>query len=298
MELADWGDAPGRRLMHVVTVPETPRPPAANICLAMLRRVRQKLRLIRYYSAPRAHSNWTRAMDIALIASFFLAFPAAWMCDLLIVRKNIAITVGGQLFTQADGAIAALVLNPPKLGTGNVKGDIAGTFALSVEDWQHGWPLTTTVRRQPARLDIDLRREPQPRINAQLAADDPIRRAIAAELEKADLHEALAAWRTPEFTVAPNAAVGASAPNSAREPVQVRHQWTSMVMAWGVWWLIFIFASFTTIQSLRLGALIVRARGLTRKAQLRAEGKCLACGYDMTGLEFNERCPECGELVW
>ena len=68
MELADWGDAPGRRLMHVVTVPETPRPPAANICLAMLRRVRQKLRLIRYYSAPRAHSNWTRAMDIALIA--------------------------------------------------------------------------------------------------------------------------------------------------------------------------------------------------------------------------------------
>jgi hypothetical protein len=35
-----------------------------------------------------------------------------------------------------------------------------------------------------------------------------------------------------------------------------------------------------------------------RQHRLRSSGKCLKCGYDMTGLDFNERCPECGELVW
>jgi rubrerythrin len=35
-----------------------------------------------------------------------------------------------------------------------------------------------------------------------------------------------------------------------------------------------------------------------REHQRRREGKCTACGYDMTGLEFNERCPECGAQVW
>ena len=35
-----------------------------------------------------------------------------------------------------------------------------------------------------------------------------------------------------------------------------------------------------------------------RDGDRQASGLCVACGYDMHGLEFNERCPECGTLVY
>jgi hypothetical protein len=52
----------------------------------MIRRLRHKLRMIRYYSAPRHRTVWTRVMDVALIASFLLALPVTWMCDLMVSR--------------------------------------------------------------------------------------------------------------------------------------------------------------------------------------------------------------------
>jgi predicted Zn-ribbon and HTH transcriptional regulator len=59
-----------------------------------------------------------------------------------------------------------------------------------------------------------------------------------------------------------------------------------------------MFGSAAVIQVLKFGSSLVLARRMGRRAQLRAEGKCHVCGYDMTGLEFNERCPECGQIVW
>jgi len=33
-----------------------------------------------------------------------------------------------------------------------------------------------------------------------------------------------------------------------------------------------------------------------RERRTRARGRCPDCGYDLRGLEFSERCPECGRL--
>ena len=57
------------------------------------------------------------------------------------------------------------------------------------------------------------------------------------------------------------------------------------------------FAAAVLIQCTRLLVFLAR-RQLHFRAQDRlVAGRCGRCGYDLTGLEFNERCPECGELV-
>ena len=58
------------------------------------------------------------------------------------------------------------------------------------------------------------------------------------------------------------------------------------------------FATAFVIQFLRFGSLWMTDKRLQREARRRASGKCMNCGYDLTGLEFNERCPECGAQVW
>jgi Zn finger protein HypA/HybF involved in hydrogenase expression len=69
-------------------------------------------------------------------------------------------------------------------------------------------------------------------------------------------------------------------------------------MAGGAWWITMFFLAAFTIQMLRFGTLLVRGKQLQREANRRASGKCPACGYDMTGLDFNLYCPECGAEVW
>lgn len=44
-----------------------------------------------------------------------------------------------------------------------------------------------------------------------------------------------------------------------------------------------------------LGVLIFRARDRGRRAQMRLENHCTACGYDLRASE--DRCPECGKRV-
>ncbi len=256
----------------------------------MLRRVRHKLRMIGYYSASRPQTGWTRAMDISLVASFFLAFPLTWACSVMVARSSVPISLAGQILQGSDGSLSAVMTTGPmrSMSFGAVP---IGNFILEVEDLAHGWPLTTEVSRQPARLDLDLRTEPKPRPNAQLAADDPLRLAIVESLRRDNELEAMAAWGV----VVNDNGDRATARKAKGLPQQ---HWLAWVIASGIWWLMLTFGSAMLIQTARIATLVVCGKREARRADLRAEGKCFTCGYDMTGLEFNERCPECGELVW
>src|SRR5262245_22512884 len=118
----------------------------------MLRRVRDKLRMIRYYSATRPRSNWNRAADVAFVASFLAAVPAAWLCDVIMIRPAVAFIVNGQLFRTDGGSITAIILDPDSRGEQiTPQGSIHGSFELTVEDRQRGWPLITSVHRLPPR---------------------------------------------------------------------------------------------------------------------------------------------------
>lgn len=250
----------------------------------MLRRVRNKLRMIRYHSAARARTAWTRAFDMAFVGSFLLAFPAAWLCDAIAIRPTIALSVPGQFFRDETsvGTFTAALLMPqaPRAGGGRgfPNSTPHGSFLLVVEERAHGWPLTTSVHRLPARVAIDIPSEKGPRTHALLPVDGPLREALERGLEEDGHDQALAALRS--------------------DSTQVRQKWISWPIASGLWWIMMAFGSSFALGIAKYVTQVFRGAQAARRGQLRAEGKCAACGYDMTGLEFNERCPECGNIVW
>lgn len=247
----------------------------------MFSKLRQKLAMIRYYSAPQRQTRWTRARDVAFFTAFFLCLPATWIADWTVSRPSTAVALGGWLGekTGPDGEQsfdAAMATNARSFGsTPNVK--VLGNFNILIVDEFHGWPLTTSVHRRRAVLGIDLLGTPKAQEDVRLAANDPKRRAIENALAEDNQLEALEHWRS-----------GGTA---------VRQHWLNWFIAAGVWWILMVFASSFVIGIAQFIWLHVQRRVLKKRYEWRAEGKCHVCGYDLTGLEFNERCPECGQLV-
>ena len=241
----------------------------------MLRRVRQKLRLINYYSAKRKSTAWDRAGDIAFFASFFLCLPMALLMNFMVVKKSTAIDLTGR-FVMDGGRLTAPISRTDSARSSTFAGQSLGNFHLTIEQASRGWPLTTSIVRLPPQLDVDILSEVKERKNADLPADDPHRLAIEHTL--LEEFEALDAFKTGE--------------------IKTRQQWIGWPVAAGVWWIMLAIGSAIIIGLARFATLWVQSKFSLRKAQMRAEGKCANCGYDMQGLEFNEKCPECGELVW
>jgi hypothetical protein len=244
----------------------------------MLRHARRKLRLIRYYSAPRPQTAWTRATDVALLASLLLAVPAAWLANLAIERQSDVASAYGQFFRMDDASVEAVVLSVSDRRPSLPDGKPMGNFQITVVRDDHGWPLVTSQVQQPARVDIDILSEVKARKNVKLAPDDPLRLAMEHALDAEDCDLAVSAM--------------------SQDGPRTHNHWFTWAASAGLWWIMLAFASWFAISVARFGWLIASGKIAGRKAQLRAEGKCTACGYDMTGLDFNERCPECGALVW
>jgi hypothetical protein len=248
--------------------------------------LRRKLDHIRYHSAQRPGNWWSRAIDLAFIASFLLSLPAALLADLAHGRERVAMDLPGLLARSPERGVEAWLMNPqaggtPRSASGGGAGEsdeILGNFNLSVTDRLRGWPLVTTIERQPARLNIDIIAERAARNDVARDEHDPVQEAIERALREDGRDEALAAWNM----------------NGA----DTRRQWWAWLPAAGAWWLMMFFGAAFVIQFLRFGSLWMTGKRLQREAVRRAQGKCIACGYDMTGLEFNERCPECGARVW
>src|SRR6185436_12862246 len=70
-------------------------PPRTYPCPRMLRKLRHKFDMIRYYSAPRRQTPWSRARDIAFFVAFFLCLPATWIANVAVIRPTTAIAVSG-----------------------------------------------------------------------------------------------------------------------------------------------------------------------------------------------------------
>lgn len=246
----------------------------------MLRPLRRKLQQIRYYSATSKATPWTRAVDTALVVTLVAAFPFTLLVDLLAVRSVEARAATGRIATDASGEqivastredIAWLIESPHLRH--------AGEFRISVRERLHGWPLATSVRLMPAQLDLDLLAEPAARSDVALDAEDPIRLAIEEELRRIERTRILEAW------------------SPSADPGGRSIRWFVVAVSGLMWWVILFFGSAIAIQLVRI-AYVGRLRRLARQEHDRlSTGKCAACGYDLHGLEFHERCPECGGLV-
>ncbi len=229
-------------------------------------------------------------MDVAFIASFMLSFPAAYLADHAAHEQRTSVEVTGILARTIEGRLDAWLMSGPPGRAGQIGGtrgartaperndQIIGNFTLSVIEDLRGWPLVTTIERAPARLTLDILTDPAPRNNVQRDSDDPLQREIERCLHVNGQDEVIAAWLL-------------------QEPVR-RWQWWAWFPAFGAWWMMMFAAAALAIQFLRFATLVMTSQRMKREHARRAENKCVECGYDMTGLEFNERCPECGAHVW
>jgi hypothetical protein len=242
----------------------------------MLRPLRRRLRRIRYYSAHREETAWTRGADAALFITLGLALPMVLLCDAVAVRPFIVMEQPGALDRRDGGGVHAHLAAAE--GVPAWSRDTFGYFTLQLVVESRGWPMTTSTHTRPLRIEYDLFHEPERRFDLGEANDEPLRQAIGEALGRGSHTQLLQSWRI-------------ESPHRTNEPLL---RW---LFGAGLWWILLYIAAMFALGAARLGALLWQRQSAKRIKRLARAGCCIHCGYDLRGTEFSERCPECGELA-
>ncbi|MCP3904365.1 MAG: hypothetical protein GY715_12110 [Planctomycetes bacterium] len=248
----------------------------------MLKRLRYKLWSIRYHSANRERTVWTAARDWSLAVSLALAIVALFVSEVFVARTGTVREVRGKVYVVDGGPLAAAVDDTEAR---YLTRDLIGLptdaeFAVLLQRAERGWPFASADAPPHVQLDLNILNEVGTRTDARLAPDDPHRAAITAALRLAGHDELVALWRAVE--------AGEARP---------RRSWLASLGSVMVWWLILLAAANVGIILARAGAITIYSRHADRAVERLARGRCPSCDYDLRGLEYSDRCPECGELV-
>jgi len=242
----------------------------------MLRMLRRHLRQIRYYSATPVRTRWTMAMDIALFASLALAIPGALLSDLIVIRTSLHWEQHGRLARGEGGTLYAELIEESQVNEAWRQLRPHGTFVLYVPQHDGGLPLVSSRRPLPIQVDLEIFAVAEPDVQAALQPGAPVREAIDFAVQ-AGPREVQAAW------------AGRSGPTT--------RYWGSLAMNIVFWWIGLYVALTMLVLLMRGGHALFEQQRRVRRRRMSELGRCAACGYDLRGLEFAERCPECGELA-
>lgn len=248
----------------------------------MLRRLRNALRTIDYYSAARPRTIWDRLGLAALFVALALAWPVTWLADGLVARVEPVDAVTGRL-ARVAGTSEFVAAIPTAEGSDFWTADARATspygeFTLRLTDATRGWPFPTTVQRSAPTLTIDVYAEATERTAGRGEVDPAIAAAVDAALTLAGDTNMQAAWLDPQ-----------PGPSQRHLP------------GWFVNALIYLVALVLglnlLVQSARFAAWSVRERSRYQQFVRSRRNLCPDCAYDLRGLDFGERCPECGALL-
>ena len=256
----------------------------------MLRLIRRRLRLIRYYSAAREETAWTRAADISLVASLLLAPVAAWVADGAMVHPIDPITVSGVVLREGNAhrAVVTTVNGETTVTPVDVLDPARwADFRLESEGVIRGLPLRTSEFHDVPQVRLVFR-DPD-RASQTLMPEGEVFEAIMAGTESAAghrLHEGRFAELMPVM----------------QRWAEQREARTSLTGAWigntMLWMVILFVVSSVGLIVVRFSVILFFSTRSAKRAMRIAEGRCPECDYDLRGLEFSERCPECGKLTW
>lgn len=238
---------------------------------------------IEYYSATRHRTRWGRAFDTAFVLSLLLAAPAMLVCESLIRRPVQEFWLEGEITRLDDGDVYADVTRDEpddERGRWELPGVPIGRFEVRVIEERAGWPVVSLLDGRPPRIDLDVFIETGTRIDARLdePADEPMRAAIDGAMRRNGHGDVIDRWHD-------------------RRSMHDERYWLGTIYGIGLWWLMLTVASAISVGVARLAWGFAADHRLTREQRLLSQGRCHVCGYDMRGLEFHERCPECGSLV-
>jgi len=244
----------------------------------MIGPIRRHLRRIRYYSASPQRTAWHRLIDAALFTALLLSIPAAMLADYLIQRDIVVAEYAGQIHRNDAGEVEVRVLEPDKQPSWSGVVPV-GEFDVRVVDRVAGWPLGAWTTEEP------------PRVTLQLFAR---RGDIETDLTTLNDHERVDAEVADALT---GALRGEPEYDERRMTARSRWLWPRWLVNAGMWWVMLYLVCLVAMIPARIVWLLARRRAAQRDTELRRRGLCPSCGYDLRGLEFHDRCPECGNLV-
>ncbi len=237
-----------------------------------IHRLRRRLRMIRYYSAPRRTTPMGRITDGILLAALLGAGPLAWFLDGFFHTGIAQESLSGSVFQTREGTVWAMLSErDASLRVRDTRSHFRAAFKIGVQSRSQGWPFTSTVIRQPAAVEIDETRTVS-------LEGSPLREPIEEALREAgrgDVVSLLAAGAVPEVRRRSGALLA-----------------NAILLA-----IVMPLAAWVCMAPLRVAALVGRSRRFARRADRRGRGFCEACGYDLRGRRLAARCPECGAAV-
>ncbi len=257
--------------------------------MIMLRVLRRKLHAIDYYSARRERSLWTRLRDAALPVTLLATLPIVALMNLVLQRPIAGEMHHGTIWRDLDHAHTAIFDDfaderPSHLPRStespapDERGISAGQFRLYARHAERGWPLTTSRVDLPIDGEVELYRERGRTRWRMLDDENGARMAIIA---------ALSEKRAPQDLV---------------QAHQVESHVTVYPLRWlgnaMIWWALLYLGAAIALVCLHFAVTRIQRRVALRARRLRRSGRCPNCAYDLRGLEFSDRCPECGDLSW
>jgi hypothetical protein len=253
--------------------------PVLRHIITPLKRLRRRMHLIRYYSASKAHDAWSRAFDAAVLITLPLALLCTCVMDRVVQRVEPVDSRSGVLFRTTDGPIGAK-LDVEGMRRATPTGTHwFGEFTLHADRADNGWPFRTSSVMLSPKLRLNLYDTAAVDEDAQLAADDPTRAAIVSTMTQEGPTPLLDRWQ----------ATNASGPRDV--------SYWGWFFATALYWIALMMCSLVILRISRVLWVVQHRRAHRKRRAHLQQNRCPACGYDLRGLEFHERCPECGELT-
>ena len=263
----------------------------------MIKALHYKLKMIRYYSAPRRRTILTKMVDVSLITAIILAVPATFLADVSLIREQTIISRSGHLSRVGDDGVSATILDPDVSAWSRT--DIPyGEFHLTLVKRDQGWPIRSSSVQPRIELELNLYDQPGSKKGVVLADDDPLQEVILKALQ-AGLKKEMAA-KHKDFTLADDLEANYTAlidcwqRRAAQRDVRLGGWISNMIL----WWLILSGSLSVMASGLWVVFMIFSHNNTIAASRRKSDGCCVQCGYNLYGLEFNARCPECGSEIY